>query len=226
MSNKEKNQTDGNLQEVENALTSAEQFFENNQKIITIVFGAAVVVAALFLSLHRFYTIPREQRANEQMYVAEQYFEKDSFNLALNGDGNYPGFLDIMDDFGGTKSADLAQYYTGVSYLRLGQFEDAIDYLEDFDTDDALVGPVAIGACGDAYAELGDSDNAVKCYIKAANKNENAFTAPIYLLKAGKLYEILGESDKALKAYSEIKGKYPESTEGRQIDKYIARIQN
>jgi tetratricopeptide (TPR) repeat protein len=226
MSNKEKNQTDGNLQEVENALTSAEQFFENNQKIITIIFGAAVVIAALFLSLHRFYTIPREQRANEQMFVAEQYFEKDSFNLALNGDGNYPGFLDIMDDFGGTKSADLAQYYTGVSYLRLGQFEDAIDYLEDFDTDDALVGPVAIGACGDAYAELGDSDKAVKCYIKAANKNDNAFTAPIYLLKAGKLYEILGESDKALKAYSEIKDKYPESTEGRQIDKYIARIQN
>jgi tetratricopeptide (TPR) repeat protein len=226
MSKKKNNQTDGNLQEVEQALTSAEQFLENNQKIISIIFGAAAIIAVLFLSLHRFYTIPRENKANEQMFVAEQYFEKDSFNLALNGDGNYPGFLDIIDDFGGTKSANLAEYYTGISYLRIGQFEEAIDYLEGFDSDDALIGPVAIGACGDAYAELGETNKALKLYIQAANENENAFTAPIYLLKAGKLYETSGDKGKALKAYKELKEKYPESTEGRQIDKYIARISN
>lgn len=226
MSKKQKKQTDSNLQEVENVLTSAEQFFENNQKTLTIIFGAAIVIAGIFIAFHRFYKIPREKEANEQMFYAEQYFEKDSFNLALDGDGNYPGFLDIIDDFGGTKSADLATYYTGISYLRLGQFEDAIDYLESFSSDDILVGPVALGACGDAYAELGDTEKALNLYIKAAEVSENSFTAPIYLLKAGKLYESVDDIDKALEAYEEIKDKYPESTEGRQIDKYIARISN
>jgi len=224
MSKKNKNQTDGNLQEVENALTKAEQFFENNQKIITIIFGAGIVIALLFLSFHRFYKIPREKKATEQMFVAQQYFEKDSFNLAINGDGNYPGFLDIIDEFGGTKSGNLALYYTGISYLHLGQYEEAIDYLESFSTDDKLVGPVAIGATGDAYAELGNADKAIKLYKHAADVSDNAFTSPIYLLKAGKLYEAKGDNENALEIYKKIKEKYPESLEGRQIDKYISRI--
>ena len=116
-----------NLVEVENALTSAERFFETNSKIITIIFGAVVVVALILLATHRFYSIPREAKAKEQMYVAEQYFAKDSFNLAINGDGNFPGFLDIMDDYGHTKAGKLARYYAGISSLHLGKYKEAVD---------------------------------------------------------------------------------------------------
>jgi tetratricopeptide (TPR) repeat protein len=213
-----------NLKEVEKTLTSAEQFFEDNSKIITIVFGAAIVIALLLLVTHRFYLAPRETKAQDQMFAAQQYFEKDSFNLAINGDGNYPGFLDIIDSYGRTKAGKLARYYTGISYLHLGKYKDAIDYLEAYKTDDLLLGPIKTGATGDAYAELGEKDKAVKLYTEAAELNNNAFTSPIYYLKAGQLYESLGNKDKALAMYHIIKNNYAESEEGRMIDKYIARL--
>jgi tetratricopeptide (TPR) repeat protein len=213
-----------NLVEVENALTTAERFFEANSRIITIIFGATVVIALLLLATHRFYSLPREAKAKEQMFVAEQYFEKDSFNLAINGDGNFPGFLDIISDYGGTKAGKLARYYTGISNLHLGNFKEAIEYLENFKSDDLLLGPVAIGATGDAYCELGNKEKAVKLYIKAAELNPNAFTSPVYYLKAGNLYEALGSKDKALSSYMVIKDKYSDSDQGRTIDKYIARL--
>jgi tetratricopeptide (TPR) repeat protein len=222
---KEKNkQGTENLQEVEHALTTAELFFENNARIISIVFGVSVVIALILLATHRFYTIPRENKAKEQIFTAEEYFEKDSFNLAINGDGNYPGFLDIIDNYGRTKAGKLARYYTGISYLHLGKFQEAIDYLEDFSTDDLLVAPVAKGATGDAYSELGNKEKAVKLYLEAAKLNNNAFTSPIYYLKAGKTYEVLGKKDEALATYQIIKEKFAESNEGRTIDKYIARL--
>jgi tetratricopeptide (TPR) repeat protein len=213
-----------NLQEVEHALTTAELFFEKNSKAISMVFGVVVVIALLFLATHRFYTLPRETKANEQMFVAEQYFEKDSFNLAINGDGNFPGFLDIIDNYGSTKAGKLARYYTGISYLHLGKYQETIDYLEDFSTDNLLLAPIVIGATGDAYLELGNKEKAIKLYMEAAQLNPNAFTSPIYYLKAGNLYQALGNKDKAMEAYKVIKDKYAESNEGKSIDKYIARL--
>jgi len=213
-----------NLQEVEHALTTAEMYFEKNSKIITIVFGTAVVIALLLLATHRFYSVPREAKAKEQIQMAQQYFEKDSFNLAINGDGNYPGFLDIIDNYGSTTAGKLARYYVGVASLHIGKYQEAIDYLEAFKTKDLLLAPVVKGATGDAYSELGNKDKAVKLYMEAAELNPNTFTSPIYYLKAGNLYELLGNKEKALAAYKAIKEKYAESNEGRTIDKYIARL--
>jgi tetratricopeptide (TPR) repeat protein len=213
-----------NLEEVEHALTTAERFFETNSKIISIVFGVAVVIALILLATHRYYSLPREAKAKEQLFTAEQYFEKDSFKLALNGDGNFPGFLDIIHDYSSTAAGNLAQYYAGVSNLHIGKYKDAISYLEDFKTNDLLLGPVSIGAQGDAYSELGEKEKAVKLYLEAAKLNSNAFTSPLYFLKAGNTYEALGTKDKALETYQIIKEKYSESEQGRIIDKYIARL--
>lgn len=213
-----------NLKEVESALTSAEIFFEKNSKIITIIFGAAIALAVILLVSHRFYSLPREAKAQSQIFTAEQYFEKDSFNLAINGDGNYPGFLDIIDTYGRTKAGKLARYYTGISYLHLGKYKEAIEYLEAFKTDDPLLSPIKIGATGDAYAELGNKEKAVKLYLEASDLDKNKFTSPIYMLKAGNMYELMGNKEKALAMYQTIKDKYSESEEGRMIDKYIARL--
>lgn len=212
------------LSDVENALTQTERFIEKNQKILTIAIGAVVVIVGGFLAFKAFYVQPREKSAQEQMFMAEQYFEKDSFNLAINGDGNYLGFLDIIDDYGSTKAGKLANYYTGISYLHLGQYQEALDYLNNFETDDLVLAPVAEGAKGDAYAELDQADKALSAYKKAYGYT-NEFTTPVYMMKAGKLLESTDKSDQALALYREIKEKYPESPEGRTIDKYIARTQ-
>jgi tetratricopeptide (TPR) repeat protein len=221
---KKKTAQEDNLQELESALTRTEQFIEDNQKKITYVVGAIVVIVGIYLAFNRFYMQPKENEALTQMFMAENYFEKDSFNLALNGDGNYLGFLDIIDDYSLTKSANRSKYYAGISYLHLGQYEDAIDYLKKFKTDDLLLGPIKDGAIGDAMLELGKTDDALKQYKKAYSETENTLTTPVYKMKAAKLLESMNKLQDALKLYEEIKKDYPESAEGTTVDRYIARI--
>ena len=222
---KKKAQQPDNLQELESALTKTEHFIEENQKLLTYIVIAIVVVVAGWIGFTRFYLQPRENEAQSQMFMAEIYFEKDSFNLAVNGDGNYLGFLDIIDDYGMTKSANLAKYYTGISYLNLGQYEEAIDYLNDFDTDDILLGPISEGSIGDANLELGETEDALSHYRKAYSMNENQLTTPVYMMKAANLLESMDELEDALTLYREIKEKYPQTTEGQNADRYIARVE-
>ncbi len=219
-----KTQQEDNLQELESALTKTERFIEDNQNMITYIVGGIILVVILFLGFSKFYLQPKEDEALSQMFMAENYFEKDSFNLAINGDGNYLGFLDIIDEYGITKSANRAKYYTGISYLHLGQYEDALDYLQDFKTDDLLLAPIVEGAQGDALLELGETDDALKQYKKAILASDNELTTPVYMMKAASLLETMDELEDALALYEELKEKYPTSTEGTNIDKFIARV--
>jgi len=220
---KKQDKTEGGIVAVEEALSKTERFIERNQKLLTIIIGVIVIAVLLFFGFKRFYMAPREQEAKEQMFMAERYFETDSINLALNGDGMYPGFLDIIDDYSMTKGANLSKYYAGVCYLKMGNFEEAIDYLDSFKAKDQILGPMAKGAIGDAYMELNQTAKAASYYLEAADLKDNEFSTPIFLMKAGWTYEMLNDYKKALEIYEHIKIKYPASTEAREIDKYIAR---
>jgi len=221
---KKQDKTEGGIVKVEEALSKTERFIENNQKLLTIIIGVMVVVVLVFFGFKRFYMAPKEKEAKEQMFMAERYFEMDSLNLALNGDGMYPGFLDIIDDYGMTKGANLSKYYAGMCYLKLGDYETAIDNLKSFKGKDQIIGPMAKGAIGDAYMELNQPAKAVDYYMEAADLKENEFTSPIFLMKAGWTYEILKDYKKALEVYEKIKYSYPASNEAREIEKYIARV--
>lgn len=226
MSKKKKiDQGPDKIEAVENVLSRSEQFIEDNQKIVTIVVLAIVAVVGLYLAYNKWYLKPLEEEANSQMFVAEQYFERDSFNLALNGDLNYPGFLTIIDEYSSTNAANLAHYYAGISYLQLGQFENAIEYLTSFDSDDKMLKPISLGAIGDAYMELKNTDEAIKYYKKAGTTAGNEFTSPLYLMRAGLALESIKDYKGALEQYKLIKEKYKTSTEGRTIDKYIDKAE-
>lgn len=220
---KKQDKTEGGIVKVEEALSKTEQFIETNQKLLTIVIGAIIVVVLVFFGFKRFYLEPKEKVAQEQMFMAERYFEMDSLQLALNGDGMYPGFLDIIDDYGMTKGANLSKYYTGMCYLKLGNYEEAIDYLKSFKGKDQILGPMAKGAIGDAYLELNQVSKAADYYAEAADMTDNEFTTPLFLMKAGWTYEIQKDYKKALAVYERIKFNYSTSNEARDIDKYIAR---
>ncbi len=211
-----------NIQAVEEALSKTEQFIEDNQKPILTVIGVLVVIILAYFGFQRFYLQPQEIKAQEQVFMAEKYFEMDSLDLALNGDGIYPGFLDIIDDYKWTKTANLAHYYTGIIYMDKGNFEEAIGYLEGFNGDDEFVEPMAIGAIGDCYLELGEMQKAVDQYLKAANYSTNDITSPAFLMKAAWTYEALGEYNNAVETYERIKTEYSKSQEAREIDKYLA----
>jgi tetratricopeptide (TPR) repeat protein len=216
-----KEKTPNNIQAVESALSRSEQFIEDNRKILVGVVVAIVVIVGVYLAYKKFYLQPLEDEANAQMFVAEQNFERDSFNIALNGDLNYPGFLTIIDEYSSTKAGNLAQYYAGISYLQLGKFNEAIE----FDADDKILKPIALGATGDAYLELKQNEKAAEFYIKAGNASDNQFTAPLYLMRAGIVLENLKDYAGALKQYKIIKEKYKKSNEGMIIDKYIAKAE-
>ncbi|NCD40655.1 MAG: tetratricopeptide repeat protein [Bacteroidia bacterium] len=221
---KKHDNAEDNLMVVEDALSKSEQFIERNQRIITIVIGAIVVLILAYLGYQRYFLLPRNNEAQEQMFMAEKYFEQDSFNLALFGDGgNYLGFLDIIDEYGVTKSANLAKYYAGVCFLHRGEYENAIEYLRKFKSKDLLVSAMALSASGDAYMELGETEKALKQYKNAVAKNPNEFSTPYYLLKAGLASEELGQYSDAAGFYEKIKTDYPKSALAREADKYIAR---
>lgn len=226
MVSKKKDQGNPNLEAVESALSRTELFIEDNSKVFSYIIIGILIVVGGFIGIKKLVIAPKQTEASSQMFMAEQYFEKDSFNLALNGDGNYLGFLDIIDEYKITKAGKLANYYAGICYLNLGQYEDAIKSLSNFSIKDEMIQPIATGAMGDAYVELEDFDKAVSAYMKAANIRDNQFTSPIFLLKAGQLHEILDQPNKALNAYTRIQDDYPDSAEARQVGKYIERVKS
>lgn len=220
-----KNEGDERLESIETTLSNTELFIEKNQKAIIIVLAVLIVAVLAFFGVKKYYLEPREKDAQAAIYHAEQYFEKDNFASALNGDGNYLGFINVIDEFGGTKTANLAKYYAGVCYLNIGDYNNAIKYLKEFKGKDVIVTSLALGAMADAYMELDNVAEAAKCYESAAVKSENGFTSPMYLLRAGMAYEMAGNYQKAIEVYKKIKADYPNSNEGFSIEKYIARAQ-
>jgi tetratricopeptide (TPR) repeat protein len=213
---------DQNLEKVEDVLSKTERYIEENQKSLIIIVAAIVVIVGIYLGYNKFYVQGQEKDAQEQMFVAQQYFEKDSFKLALNGDGNSWGFKAIIDEYGVTRAANLSQYYAGICCIKLGQYNEAIEYLKSFDSDDKMLGPVSLGAIGDAYIELGNNDEGLSYYLKASDV-ENEFTTPVFLMKAGLVYEDLGKWEEALSLYEKIESNYRRSTEARYVEKYIQR---
>lgn len=218
-----KNEGDERLESIETTLSKTELFIANNQKTIIIVLAVLAVAILAFFGVKKYYFEPREKEAQAAIYHAEQYFENDNFATALNGDGNYLGFVDVINDFGGTKTANLAKYYAGICCLNTGDFNQAVDYLKSFKGKDVLVSSMALGAMADAYMELDKVAEAAATYVKAANESANTLTSPMYLLRAGMAYEMIGDYQQALNAYNEIKKEYPSSNEGFSIEKNIAR---
>ncbi len=189
--------------------------------------GALIVLFALFavIAYRQFILAPKEKQATEAMFRAEDYFRADSVRLALNGDNVNAGFLKIISRFGGTKAADLASFYAGSCYLKLGDFNNAVKYLKDFKTSAIQVQAKAYGLLGDAYSELGKKEEAVEQYKKAGTYfDQDEVISPEYLFRAGYLYESMGKNQDAIAMYQLVKSKYPASPRGFDIDRYLARL--
>ncbi|MDF9799859.1 tetratricopeptide (TPR) repeat protein [Catalinimonas alkaloidigena] len=201
-------------------------FFKNkrNQNVaLGIGVAIALVIAGVFG--YTYYMESQNTAAQDEMFQAVFYFEADSLNRALNGDGNNYGFLEIIDEYGGTEAANLAHYYAGIAYLRQGEYNDAIDHLSDFSASDMLVQARAYALLGDAYMELENYEEAVSHYNKAADYKPNRFFTPQYLVKAALAYEAMGNYAQAIENYDRIIEEFPEATEYQQALKQQTRLQ-
>lgn len=203
----------------------AESFVNENKKSLLIIAGSVVILVLLYIGYTKFYLAPREQEAVNDMFKAQEFFRNDSLDKALNGDGNYKGFLTIIEEYDGTRSANLANYYSGVIYLQQGKFQEAIDYLEHYSAKDEITRVEAIGLLGDAYSELKQYDKAISQYREAATTNPNSFTSPLYLMKLALVYEATNNVPEAVKTYKNIKTEYWQFAQTQNIDAYIAKLE-
>ncbi len=223
MVKKTKDENPQRIKSVEETPTKTEHFLEETYKTVLISLGIIIVIVGI-VWLGKLYLGKRNDEAQSQIYQAERYLEMDSLKLALNGDGNYLGFLDIARDYKFTQTGNLARFSAGICYLHLGDYANAIDFLEKYSKKDKVIGSLALGAQGDAYVETGNLDKGLSLYLEAADFADNSFNTPLFLLKAAEIYETMSKFQEALKIYERIKKEYPESTEGTSADKYIARV--
>ena len=211
--------------EVNEVLVKAQNTWNTFKKPIIIIVAAIVIIGGGWYAYQEYVMKPKEEKAAEALFKAEQYFAIDSSKLVLNGDGLSKGVLYVISNFSGTKAANLAHYYAGISYLKLGEFDNAVKHLKDFSTDAKQIQLLAYGCLGDAYAELKKYDDAVSSYKKAAGtfeKDEN--NSSEFLFRAALLLETTGKTSDALSLYKELKAKYPKTDKGFQADKYIYRL--
>ncbi len=200
-------------------------FVKKNQKNITTFLVIIVLGVGGFIGYTEVYLKPQETSAADAMFAAEKYFLLDSSNLVLNGDGKSKGVLYVIKEFGGTKQANLAKFYAGISYFRLGNFNKSIEFLKDFSTNAKQVQTIAYGTIGDAYAELKNNDEALEYYKKAgASFPEDEGLSAEYLYRAAQILEVTGKNDDAIAIYKDIKTKYPKTEKGISADKFIYRL--
>ncbi|MDY8137657.1 tetratricopeptide repeat protein [Aquimarina sp. 2201CG5-10] len=213
--------------------SKTEEWVAANQKYIFSIVGIIALVVLAYLGYQKFIQEPKEQEASNEMFKAQQYFDnavngnstlRDSlYNLSLNGGEGKYGFLQIIDNYGGTDAANLANYYAGFAYLNMNKYQEAIDYLDKFKSDDEMLGPLAIGGIGDAFSQLDQVGEALGYYEKAANTKTNEFTTPKFLLKAAITAISLDKPEVAIPYLERIKNEFAGSAEANQVDVHLGR---
>ena len=209
---------------MQEAVSSSERFLVKNQKTIMSVLVAIIAVIAIILAVKQFYFEPREVKAQEALFQSVLAFEKDSMDLALNGNDEFDGLLAVTDNYGSTKAGNIACVYAGLAYYEKGEYENAKKYLSKFSADDAMLAPAVTAAIGNALVGMDNAAEAVKYFEKAAKVANNDVFSPLYLIKAANVYEKLGDKAAALKVYEQIKKEYPTSQQASTIDAYIERV--
>jgi tetratricopeptide (TPR) repeat protein len=218
---------------LDESANKAEDFVARNQKGIFIRIGVSALIMLAYLGYKKFIAEPKAQEAMNEMYSAQKTFDeavvgtnKDSlYTLALNGVGGKLGLTDIVEQYGSTPAGNLANYYAGMAYLNLNDYENAVKYLGDFSTSDAVLGPIAKGGLGDAFVQLNQLPEAFEYYEKAIAASTNDYTTPMYLLKAANVAQSLGKSDKALEYYKRIQSEFETSDQAKNIDAFIGRAE-
>ncbi|MDI6049084.1 hypothetical protein QLS31_04520 [Flavobacterium sp. XS2P24] len=225
--------TAGVFSTLDETASKTEDWVAKNQKVIIGLVAAAAIFTIGYLGYQRFVAAPQQEEAANEMFLAQQNFQKatdgvasDSlYKLSLNGSEGKFGFLKIADEYSGTDAGNLANYYAGIAYLNTGKYTEAIDYLSKFKSDDIVLGALAKGAIGDAYSQKNQPKEALENYIKAAGSNKNDFTTPRFLLKAGKTALALGNKADALKYFTDIKDNFEGTPEAASVDVLIGLAQ-
>lgn len=206
------------------ALENLQSGYERNKKAINTAITVVLLAVVGYFAYQKMYKAPREEKAGTDLSYAQSYFQVDSLDKALNGDGQRAGFLRVIKKYDGTDAANLSHYYAGICYLKMGEFTNAIKHLNDFNGKGTLVAYAAWGALGDAYMETNNVKKGIEFYKKASEAKDNPLYTPTYLYRLAIACEMNNQPDEAKKAYKRILDEYPQSAPARDVPKYLARL--
>jgi tetratricopeptide (TPR) repeat protein len=209
------------------ASSAAPQSFTEKYRNLLLVGGVVVLAIGGYFVYNWSQKDKVNQEAQAAMITSALYYEQDSMNKAINGDGQNPGLIEIVEDYGSTDAGNLARYYLGTAYFKTGNLEEGITTLEEYKKGNSMISAAAYGALGYAYEQKGEFDEAAKNYEEASHTPEdNMYSTPFYLMHAARNLESAGKAEEALKLYKEIKEKYPMSDAARDgsADRYIAKL--
>lgn len=222
------------FESLDQTASRSEAFISQYQNFILIAVAVVVTGVLGYLAYDSFVAQPKAAEAVNELNQAQYFFElavnsteSDSlYRLALEGGEGKYGFLDIIDNYSGTPAAKLATYSAGMAYLNLKEYENAINYLDNFSSDDVMLSALSKGAIGDAFAQLEQPEEAFEYYVQAANASDNAFSTPKYLFKAALLGAQIGKADQALAFFKRIKEEYPQAPEAARVDVQIGKLEH
>ena len=218
---------------LDESASKTEEWVIKNQNYIFGVVGVVALVVLSIMGYNRYIAEPAAKEAMNEMYQAQTYFndavngvDQDSlFTLSLNGGEGKYGMLDIIDQYGSTPAGNLANYYAGMAYLNLKDYQNAITYLSAFSSSDKMLSPIAKGGIGDAFVQLNQLEDGLEYYQKAINDNTNEFTTPLYLLKASKVAIDLEQYTKASNYLNRIKDEFASSNEAKEVDVLLGLVE-
>lgn len=211
---------------VEEVVSRSEAFIHKNKTVIIGSLAAIIILIAGIFSYSEFYKKPREAKAQAALFRGEQYFEAGQYELALNGDSlEFKGLKHVASEFSGTKAANLAHAYAGLSQAHLGNAQEAINELDNFSAEDQMIAPAIKAAMGNCYVQLGNIDKAISMLQAAASDADNNTISPVCLQQAGVLLMKQGKFDEALKAFQTVKDKYFASYQAMDVQRYIESAQ-
>lgn len=207
-----------------NPLETLELFYDRYKKIINPAATAIVVIGLGIFVYIKFIKQPSEQKAGAAMYYPQLYFQADSLNMAINGDGQHPGFAKLTKKHAGTDAANLGLYYQGIAYMKMGDMNNAISALKSFDGKGTLLAYQAWGVLGEAYMETGNKAKAIEYLKKATSDKDNTIATPMFLYQLGIVFASDGKTKDAIESFKRVRDEYPKSLQAKEVDKELARL--
>ena len=198
-------------------------FFENNRNLVYGILGGIVLVAALIVGWN-WNQANRNETALSEMAEAVRQYEAGSYQASLDGDISFTGLLDVVDQYGGTASGNLAKFYAADALFRTGNMDQALELFEDYNKEADYIGASAFAGEAAIHELKGDNSRAGDLYMRAANVFKSDITSPMYLSRAARAYESAGETNDAVGALEAIQDDYPDSQVARNVEFRLATL--
>lgn len=205
--------------------SKAQSFYDRNKSNII---GAAIALIILIGGLvgYFYYASAQEEEAQQLMGPATQAYLQENYEEALTGSQAEftVGFEQIINNYSITDAANLAHYYAAVCEYKLGNPQEALNYIEGYSVPDGIMGVGPLSFNGVLHTELGNHAEAAEMYVKAAEWDQNDSTTPYNYLEAAKAYRDAGNSAEAQKYAELIVDDYDDSSQATEAQKLLGML--